>query len=211
MGYSHYWYWGNRVPKSKMAAVAADLQILRPRLEREMGVRLAGVQGKGEAEITDKRIRFNGPADCGHPRDDGVVIPWPSARAKGVQDESGAAKAGYWPFGTLLSARSCDGNCSSQTFLLDPREGMRFDNCQGLFNSCMTRYAPYDLAVTACLLVAKHHFGTHIRVETNGESKDWADASRIISEELGYGREAVVRYNGRVLYKPVEKPLEVAA
>ncbi len=163
MGYSHYWYWGNRVPKSKMAAVAADLQILRPRLEREMGVRLAGNQGKGEAEITDQRIRFNGPEKCGR-----------------------------------------------QTFLFDPREGMKFDNCQGLFNSCSTGRHPYDLAVTACLLAAKYHFGARIRIETDGETKDWADAARIIAEELGYGMAVEVR-KCRVLYEAAKPVLEVAA
>ena len=65
MGCTRYRYLGSRVPGARMAAVAAGLQILRPRPGRETGVRLAGGLGEGGAETTGQR-RFNGPKDCGH-------------------------------------------------------------------------------------------------------------------------------------------------
>jgi hypothetical protein len=42
------------------------------------------------------------------------------------------------------------------------------------FNFCKTAYKPYDLAVTACLLVLKHRLRDYIHVSSDGESIDWA-------------------------------------
>ncbi len=56
------------------------------------------------------------------------------------------------------------------------------------FECCKTAYRPYDVLVTALLIAAKHHFGTAIRVSSDGESKDWDEARMLCEVTLGYGR-----------------------
>jgi len=54
------------------------------------------------------------------------------------------------------------------------------------FCFCKTRQAPYDLAVTACLLVIKQYLGDHIIVRSDGEDKDWIDARMFCHIVLDY-------------------------
>ena len=163
MGYTHYWYWDTSAPKEKIAAVASALQILRPRIEREMGAQIAGPDGTGDPEISDGQICLNGPED---------------------------------------------GMC--EALVLSPDVGWPQEDGKR-FKFCKTRRRPYDLAVTACLLLAKRQYGRCIDVRSDGESKDWALAERIVREELGYDGRVSVDRGGIVLYGPAKKPLEVAA
>ena len=55
------------------------------------------------------------------------------------------------------------------------------------FNFCKTACKPYDIAVTACLVIAKNHLGDDIRVSSDGELKDWKSAIGLCQEVLGYG------------------------
>jgi hypothetical protein len=57
------------------------------------------------------------------------------------------------------------------------------------FSFCKTARRPYDLAVTACLLVAKRAFGSILTVSTDGEDADWQAARDLCQEVLGYGRD----------------------
>ena len=41
---------------------------------------------------------------------------------------------------------------------------------------------PYDAAVTACLVVMKHHLGDAIRVSSDGEIGDWTAGLEIAAE-----------------------------
>lgn len=43
------------------------------------------------------------------------------------------------------------------------------------FNFCKTAQKPYDLAVTACLIVLKHYLGETIDVSSDGQGEDWTD------------------------------------
>lgn len=57
---------------------------------------------------------------------------------------------------------------------------------------CKTAGKAYDLAVTSCLIAAKHHFGHAIEVTSDGEEEDWADARALCQSALGYGSDIEV-------------------
>lgn len=61
------------------------------------------------------------------------------------------------------------------------------------FDFCKTAHRPYDLAVTACLLILKYHLGNAIQVSTDGEGADWAAARELVQDELGYGAEYAIQ------------------
>lgn len=81
-----------------------------------------------------------------------------------------------------------DGGC--ETFYLDrllpTRELSRmYDGLRYQF--CKTNGAPYDLLVTAVLVMAKYWFGDAIRVTSDGADKDWEPARSLCRDVLGYG------------------------
>ena len=43
-------------------------------------------------------------------------------------------------------------------------------------NFCKTRQYPYDTVVAACLIIIQHYLGDSIRVSSDGDASDWADA-----------------------------------
>ena len=50
-----------------------------------------------------------------------------------------------------------------------------------------TARKPYDIAVQAALIIAKHHLGDAIQVDSDGDIHDWQPAIDICSGELDYG------------------------
>ena len=50
----------------------------------DMGVRLAGPLGSGLPEIDGVHIAFNGLWDCGHAKNEEIVIPFPTVDAAGI-------------------------------------------------------------------------------------------------------------------------------
>lgn len=195
MGYTHYWYRPQELPKDAYAKVAEDAKKVRAWLDG-MSVPLKGGLGTGEPIINDTEIVFNGDAKCGHTHRD-LGITWPAPDACGVGRSDGA-RAGNWFAGALLARRTCDGDCSHETFYL-PRvfkpETYEKPKADGTyFAFCKTAYKPYDLAVTACLLIAKHHLGDLIVVHSDGEPKDWQDARNICEGVLGYGSAVVLDF-----------------
>ena len=63
------------------------------------------------------------------------------------------------------------------------------DSEDGLYSAfCKTAWLPYDLAVTAFLLVAKHHL-PQLEVATDGKEEEWTSARQMCEDVLGYGRE----------------------
>lgn len=61
------------------------------------------------------------------------------------------------------------------------------DKQNRFFSFCKTAYKPYDIAVTACLIVLKHHLGNAINVSSDGDYNDWLPASKACIQHLGYG------------------------
>lgn len=214
MGYTHYWGRVAEFEKVRFGRVVEDSQKV-VRVLSGLGVVLAGGLGTGKPEVHGDGICFNGKADCGHARRN-LGITWPSAGARAVglayvkgeaeevagtlvhsltgREERLATKdsdvQGVWFAGLELKTRTCDGDCSHESFRLSrvfraeewqkPEHGMYFEFCK-------TAFKPYDLAVTACLIVAKHHLGGAIVVKSDGELDAWKDAMRLCQHVLGYG------------------------
>lgn len=55
------------------------------------------------------------------------------------------------------------------------------------FDFCKTARKDYDLAVCACLILAKHHFGDSITVSTGGHPAEWRSALELVRSEMGKG------------------------
>lgn len=56
------------------------------------------------------------------------------------------------------------------------------------FQFCKTDERPYDLAVTACLLVAMHHLGPDIALSSDGGEIEWKAAHDLCEQVLGYSQ-----------------------
>lgn len=174
MGYYHSWR-GPDVPE--------DFRLIRADFERlilplaDLGCPIAGADGTGVPEITDDYIHFNGIRHCGHEQVDGPVVVFPTEFACGI-DSTATSRLIDTPIMTFATKRRCDGRCCHDDFLL----------CKhypgGL---CKTAFKPYDVAVTAALLIAKHHWGENIEITSCGSEAQWRDAKLICQRVLGYG------------------------
>lgn len=187
MGYTHYWERPERLDPEKFTKAAGDVRLVLKKL-KELGLELAGPDGEGMPIIGDSVIAFNGKRQCGHQRRDlGITWPSPSNDTGGI----GSAVKGKWFAGALLMERTCDGDCSHESFWLEVNETMpdyqKKDGKNLIFNFTKTAYKPYDLAVTAVLVILKHHFGDKILVRSDGDLKDWRDGSMYCQMVLGYG------------------------
>jgi len=187
MGYTHYWYRVREIQPEIFRNIVNDFKRIIPSL-KQLDVKLAGWDGTGEPELTDDLVAFNGAKNCGHPHVP-LSIPWPVEHPKpGVAPNGLDAKVGVWFAGDLLCQRACDGDCSYETFYFprveDEKNSIRFGKY--VFNSCKTAFRPYDLAVTAFLLIAKYHLGDDILISSDGNIECWRDAINIVRGELGY-------------------------
>ena len=190
MGYTHYYKVAPKFETEEFQIVVKDFEKLIAPLEH-LGVKLGDECGEGSPVLRDDRIAFNGLEKCGHPKT-GLTIPWPAKGARGVNNDGNSSVNGTWHGGHLLGKRECNGDCSYETFALEqqfdpmdwqePKDGKYF---------CFTKTAfrPYDLAVTACLVIAKHHLGDDITISSDGSMDEWADAMELCQHFLGYGEE----------------------
>ncbi len=62
-----------------------------------------------------------------------------------------------------------------------------------LFAFCKTARKPYDTAVTACLIVLKHHLGDAIRLSSDGDPEDWETALETVQAVLNYGENPIAQ------------------
>jgi hypothetical protein len=193
MGYTHYWDRKCSIDLPAWQNIIADFARLVPVMAQH-GIPLAGGAGNGKPNINLREICFNGPKHCGHPPNPKVVVPWPAAGATGM-DASEASIRGTWlpvfKAASLLDARCCNGNCSYQTFnlprIFPVRDALFQTEDDMWFDCCKTAFRPYDISVTACLVIAKHYLGDDIRVSTDGEDAHWFDGKMLCQSELGYG------------------------
>lgn len=190
MGYSHYWYRPASVPDDLFRAIRSDFERLILPLS-DAGVELASWDGKGVPEVTDERIAFNGPEECGHPENEEITIPYPSKEGQGVGPNTTALVEMEHGLLTRIRHRCCNGCCAYESFHL-PRtmdvEDQREPDENGLFIEYVkTAFRPYDVAVTAALLIAKRHLGQQFVVHSNGADTQWADAKLLCQAVLGYG------------------------
>ena len=147
----------------------------------DAGVPLAGPDGEGLPKIDEDEISFNGVSQCGHPQNEAVSIPFPSDDASGVGESAGAI-AGEWFIGVQLRRRTCNGNCSYESFIL-PRVVEELKRVQ---DDCKTGFRPYDLAVQCALLIGKHHLPEKFEVFSSGSDWHWNDARGLCYLQLGY-------------------------
>jgi len=56
------------------------------------------------------------------------------------------------------------------------------------FQCTKTAYKPYDIAVTLCLVIAKHHLGEQITIQSDGTMENWHEAMILCHHFLGYGK-----------------------
>jgi hypothetical protein len=82
------------------------------------------------------------------------------------------------------------------------------DDAGRIFHFCKTARKFYDIAVTAALIVVKHHLGELAHVSSDGENADWQPGRDLAQSTLGYGAEYAIQGEGDAygLY-----PVEVAA
>jgi len=188
MGYTHYWRREKKVEAGTYLRIVMDFKKLVPVLEAQ-GVKLAGGLGSGEPEFNEVEVMFNGIENCGHERYE-LGITWPAAKAAGVSTEPSVV--GSWFAGAHIEQRCCDGDCSHETLHfpieLKPQEWQKPENGKW-FQFCKTAYKPYDWAVTAFLVIAKHYLGDKIVVRSDGDLSQWQDAMQVCQIELGYGLE----------------------
>ena len=172
MGYTHYWYRQKEITPDTYAKIVADFKRLLTPMAN-LGVHLAGGLGEGGPVISEDEVRFNGPQNCGHAHRGDTGIAWPADAAGSIAGAHDNVKAGNWFGGALLSKRSCDGDCSHETFhfpMILPSASWRESEPNGLyFDCCKTAFKPYDLAVTAFLVIAKHCLGSDLIVRSDGE------------------------------------------
>lgn len=187
MGYTHYFQRDTELSPSDFKNVAEDFRKIIVVLNKA-GLKLAGCSGSGDPDINANHIMLNGVSACGHKEDPDIGIAWPARGAVGSSPD--LEKSGSWFAGALLEKRTCGGDCSHEGFILS-RTFEPYTNqtkSHGMwFDFCKTAFKPYDLAVTACLVIAKHHFKNDIVVSSDGEMENWVEAMTLCEMELGYG------------------------
>lgn len=205
MGYTHYWYRPKEISRATFKAIVEDFRKLQPGLA-SAGIKLAGGSGEGEPIFSDDVVVFNGDMHCGHEVNQEVSIPWPSATAGGVGNSENAI-SGHWYAGATLETRTCNGDCSYETFHfprvieegVEPVRQEAWRTSEGevvytlkskvgkYFDCCKTAYRPYDIAVTAFLIIAKMRLGRKIVVSSDGEIQHWFEGAFLCQSALGYG------------------------
>jgi hypothetical protein len=197
MGYTHYWHREPEISAEVFKQIVADFKKLVPVLQ-ENGVPLAGPFGKGKPKLTASLISFNGPEACGHPKNSSVSIPWPSSQAGGVAP-SNQAVDGTWFAGATLESRCCNGDCSYETCYIErvmKPDGWQTPENGKYFSFCKTAFRPYDIAVTALLVVCKKHLGDAFVASSDGEDQHWFDGKMLCQTVLGYGLEFELTRDG---------------
>ena len=162
MGYTHHYYVERAYAADTFGKTASDFAALLPALSL-LNVDLAGATGAGKPTIDSRLIEFNGS---------GGAACEPFRLEQAVQDQY------QRPAGRAPSFR-------------DPGTGKRETNPPTVVGKrhlyTKTEHRPYDLAVTACLIIAKCHLGNGIIVCSDGSEEKWEPARRLCETTIGYG------------------------
>ncbi len=169
---------GRYIPGHSYRLRKADSPAQRPR-------------GRAVRRTRRRPAGFNGLRACWHPQNDELVIPYPSESAHGIGPNATAIDGDFHNVGVTLRHRCCNGCCSYETFLLSRSKTLPTNAApddHGLFGEYVkTAFRPYDLAVTAALLIAKRRLRDQFIVHSNGDDAQWADARQLCHRILGYG------------------------
>jgi len=208
MGYTHYWYREREIEAPAFHNIVEDFKKLLP-LFKVLDIPLANGFGEDKPVIDDRKVWFNGLRNCGHPKNKHIGLAWPSDSPKfGTASNSEGTICGSWCAGVVINQRTCDGDCSYETFhfpRIIPDEyahkigKIRYHKIDGTviynppervgryFDFCKTNFKPYDLAVQVFLVIAKHHLGSRIIVASDGTIQQWLDAVQICQNAFSYG------------------------
>jgi hypothetical protein len=190
MGYTHYWHRPEVIPAETFAAIRSDFDRLILPLA-DCGVLLAGPLGEDVPVITSDEIAFNGLRYCGHPANESLVIPYPNPDASGIGSSLNAIHDSADGLTTTIQHRCCNGRCSYETFRFSKHLQSDFEPTVDANGLCIeyvkTGFRPYDVAVTAALLIAKRNMQDRLMVHSDGSDSQWSDAKRICQKVLGYG------------------------
>jgi len=52
------------------------------------------------------------------------------------------------------------------------------------FNFCKTAQKPYDVVVSACLVVLAHYMGEDVKVSVDGDQEDWVEGVKLANKVL---------------------------
>jgi hypothetical protein len=196
MGYTHYWEREMEIEGEVFRNIVMDFQRVLPIL-RSMGVELSRGDGFGYPDISFECVSFNGSMHCGHTRREDLKNPWPVAGARGVFDirDGRLGVTGTWSGGTTIDTRLCNGECAYEQFIfprvLSPKSYQ--EPTRGKYRGfCKTGFYPYDLAVTAFLVIAKHHLKEKISVTSDGEICHLKEAMFLCQLIHGYGNDFVL-------------------
>jgi len=208
MGYTHYWYREKEIDQKTFKDIVDDFKRCLPTFKK-LGIKLAGPHGIGKPILDDNMINFNGLSKCGHTIDESISIPWPTDDASGIAKPGENVKKGYWMAGALLQKRTCNGDCSYESFTF-PRvidddtipceeissyysDGTPIYNDKNIvgkyFACCKTAFRPYDIAVITCLIIAKHYLNNKIIIRSDGTLFLWKDGIDICKKVLKYGKD----------------------
>jgi hypothetical protein len=194
MGYEHYWYRPPVISDEIFQAICSDFQKLILPMS-EMGVPIVGWDGEGEPELNDDDIRFNGPCNCGHPYQEYVSFHLPDDTARGVGPAANAIiRPSADGLGEGLRHRCCGGQCCHEAFCFPkrvPEHRLPVSDQPHTLGLCCywskTAFKPYDIAVTATLVIARRHLHDRLVVHSSGLDMQWADAKELCQRHLGYG------------------------
>lgn len=190
MGYTHYWHRPLIIPAKIFQAIRLDFERLILPLA-DSGVYLAGALGESVPLISNDEICFNGLRLCGHSSNEAIVIPYPTDDACGIGPNTNAIQDDTDGLTTRIKHRCCNGRCSYETFRL--QRSLQADRAEepdanGLWIEYVkTGFRPYDVAVTATLLITKRNLKNEFVVYSDGADRQWSDAKRICQKALGYG------------------------
>ena len=184
MGYTHHWDRPATIPVAIFHQICTDLKRLLPALE-QAGVSLGNAYGLELPEIGPEFIGFNGAIHCGHQVNPEIRLPWPTPTATGIGNNQGLE--------ATLPYRTCNGDCSYESVWFERCMNPEQADSDGVFSGfCKTGFRPYDLAVTAFLIVAKYHLPSAMLIGTDGHQPQWNDARLLCQNVLGYGLEFII-------------------
>lgn len=166
MGYKHTWDRPREISLETFRAIVSDFRRLVPLLG-EHGALLRAASMQGQPTLDDEQVSFNGLADCGTSCRK-TVYDWLQVDPKGRD---------------LHDVSWADLRCSCGH---DAMYFPRVDHPDAL-NFCKTNRKRYDLAVTAFLVIAKHHLGDRLTVWSDSREAWWDVPRGMCQQVLGYG------------------------
>ena len=156
-GYAHNWNRTQIIEPAAFNIICKDFLTLYPR-SKQPALRLPTPMGTKSRR--SGRSSSASTACLLRPRQESESPgSWPAKNAHGIGDNA--------RLGGTLPYRTCNGDCSYESVWFERcQKAAVMDGMAGGF--CKTAFRPYDLAVTAFLMIVKHHLGSEVQVQTDG-------------------------------------------